>query len=178
MSQNMQQQVAAAVKPKARKDWELFWRIVAGLMLLIIAWVVWVLYQITPRQVATPLAYASQIKPIGNQPTAAAPAPEASATLTTQPAAEAAGADRAMALAQEAARSGAHQASADVQAAALGNKAEALLPALATGEGLRLATEISVPPAGKHKTSMNQEGKPEGAPAAPAAAGAAGKARP
>jgi len=146
-----QEQAAAPAKPKARRDWELFWRIIAGLMLLVIAWVAWVLYQITPRSVVTPLAYASQIKPVDAQPAAAATVPAGVAPSAPQPSPEPAAADRAMALAQEAARSGAHQASADIQAAAMHDKAEALKPELAKGEGLRLATEIAVPPAGKEQ---------------------------
>jgi hypothetical protein len=167
MSQTMQQeQGAAPAKPGARKDWELFWRIIAGLMLLVIAWVIWVLYQITPRSVVTPLAYANQVRPIGTQQSATGAA-------APQPAPEAAAADLAMDLAQAAARSGAHQASADVQAAALEKKQEQI-----RGEGLRLATEISTPLAEKHKISKTQEGKPDGAPAVPAATGAAGKDQP
>ena len=54
MSQTKRQERAGApAESRARKDWEWFWRIVAGLMLLVIAWVVWVLYQITPRSVVT-----------------------------------------------------------------------------------------------------------------------------
>jgi hypothetical protein len=177
MSQTTQQEQGAA-RPKPRKDWELFWRIIAGLMLLVIGWVVWVLYQITPRSVVTPLAYASQIKPIDTHPTAAALAPAGVAPSAPQPPPEPTAADRAMALAQEAARSGAHQPSADIQAAAMGNQAEAVKPEPAKGEGLRLATEIAVPPAGKPGIPIKQEGKPEGASAVPAASGAAGKSRP
>jgi len=72
MNQTTQQeQVADPAKPRARRHWEWFWRVIAGLMLLIIAWVAWVLYQITPRSVVTPLAYANQIRPIVAQPPAA-----------------------------------------------------------------------------------------------------------
>lgn len=177
MNQTKQQeQGAAPTKPKARKDWELFWRIIAGLMLLVIAWVVWVLYQITPRSVVTPLAYASQIKPIDTQPAAAVSA--GIAPSAPQPVLEPTAAERAMALAQEAARSGVHQASADIQAAAMDDKAAALKPEPAKGEGLRLATEIAVPPAGKPGIPAKQEGRPEGASAVPAASGAAAKDRP
>jgi len=183
MSQTKQQEQGAApapAKPKERKDWELFWRIIAGLMLLVIAWVIWVLYQITPRSVVTPLAYASQIKRIDTQQPAAAatPAPAEVATATPPPAAEPTAADRAMALAQEAARSGAHQASADIQAAAADYKAEPVTPEPVKVDGLRLATEISVLPTKKPKIPATQEGKPGGASAVPAAAGAAGKERP
>ena len=73
MNQTTQQeQGAVPAKPRTRRDWEWFWRIIAGLMLLVIAWVAWVLYQITPRSVVTPLAYADQVRPIGTQPSAAA----------------------------------------------------------------------------------------------------------
>lgn len=169
---------ATPAEPRARKDWELFWRIIAGLMLIIIAWIAWVLYQITPRSVVTPLAHESRVKTIGLHPGAsgaaapAAPA-EAVAPSAPQPAPEAATADPAMDLAQTAARSGAHQSSADVQAAALEKKQEQI-----KGEGLRLATEISTPLAEKHRIPKTPEGEPDGAPAVPAAIGAAGKDRP
>jgi hypothetical protein len=174
MSQTKQQQGAAAAKPGARKDWELFWRIIAGLMLLVIAWVVWVLYQITPRSVVTPLAYANQTRPIGGPQSAigtvAPAAPRLAPTRPApQPAAEATAADVAMDQAQAAMRAGAHQASADVQAAAANTKEQQI-----KGEGLRLATEISTPLAEKQTILKTQEGKPEAAPAT----GAAGKDRP
>lgn len=78
MSETAQQeQGAAPAKPRTRKDWELFWRIIAVLMLLVIAWAGWVSYQIMPRSVVTPLAYSKQVRPIGRQPsvTVADPAP-------------------------------------------------------------------------------------------------------
>lgn len=160
MNQTTQQeQVAAPAKPRARRDWEWFWRIIAGLMLLVIAWVAWVLYQITPRSVVTPLAYANQIRPI------VAPQPAAGATTPAAPA------DLAMGIAQAAARAGAHQSSADVQAAAMEKKEEQI-----KGEGLRLATEISKPPTEKQGIPQTPEGKAGGA--IPAATGAAGKDRP
>jgi len=177
MSQTKQQEQGAAA-PKVRKDWEWFWRIIAGLMLIVIAWVLWVLYQITPRSVVTPLAYASQIKRIDTQPAAAPMVPAGVVPPAPLPVPEPTAADRAMALAQEAARYGAHQASADIQAAAMDDKADALKPEPAKGEGLRLATEIAVPPVGKPEIPIKQEGKPPSASAAPAATGAAGKDRP
>jgi len=162
MSQTKQQeQGAAPAKPKARKDWEVFWRIVAGLMLLVIAWVAWVLYQITPRSVVTPMAYAGRIKPIDMQGPARDAAPAPAGVTPLAPVSEPTAADRAMALAQEAARSGAHQASADIQAAAM--DAGPVKPELVQGEGLRMATEISIPPPGKPGIPITQERKPEGA---------------
>lgn len=179
MSQTMhQEQEAAAAQPKARKDWELFWRIVAGLMLLVIAWVAWVLYQISPRSVVTPLAYSGQTTTISTQEAAAARAPAEPTPAAPAPAPEPSAADRAMALAQEAAGSGAHQASADVQAAALQDMAAAPKPEPALGEGLKLATEISIPPAAQQRVPKTQEGKPDGASAVPAATDARGKDRP
>jgi hypothetical protein len=163
MSQtNQQEQGAAPTKPRVRKDWELFWRIIAGLMLVIIGWIVWVLYQITPRSVITPLAYESQVKPISTQPSAigavsavASPQPAAAtpaaqeaaaAVAVPQPSPEAAAAALAMDQAQSAARSGAHQASADIQAAALEKREEQLKreQQLERG-GLKLAPEITTP---------------------------------
>ena len=171
MNQTTQQeQGAAAAKPRARRDWEWFWRVIAGLMLLVIAWVAWVLYQITPRSVVTPLAYSNQIRPIAQQPAAAATAP-AAASSAPQPAAPAAAAVLAMGIAQAAARAGAHQSSADVQAAAMEKKEEQI-----KGEGLRLATEISMPPAEKAGIPKKAEGKAGGG--VPAATGAAGKNQP
>jgi hypothetical protein len=163
MSQTSQQgQGAADAKPGARKDWEWFWRIVAGLMLIVIAWVIWVLYQITPRSVVTPLAYESRTKPIATPQAAAganannATAPQGEAMSAVQavapgpvpvpPTAGAVAAGQAMDQAQAAVRAGAHQSSADVQAAALerAGAEEQVKP-----EGLKLSTEIKTPLDGK-----------------------------
>jgi hypothetical protein len=163
MSQtNQQEQGAAPTKPRVRKDWELFWRIIAGLMLVIIGWIVWVMYQIAPRSVVTPLVYESQVKPLGTQPSAtgaagtmaspqsaaAAPAaqPGAAAVAVPQPSPEAAAAALAMDQAQAGARAGAHQASADIQAAALEKREEQLQreQQLERG-GLKLSPEITTP---------------------------------
>lgn len=153
MSQTKQQeQRAAPVNQRVRRDWEPFWRIVAGLMLLTVAWVVWVLYQITPRSVVTPLAYASVTRPITR---AQAPPPPSA----PQRAAEVPVEDYATGLARAAARSGAHQPSADVQTLGRDTTQEPI-----QAEGLRLATELSTPLAEKPDQT-----KPEGA--APAAAG-------
>jgi hypothetical protein len=169
MSQtNQQEQGATPTKPKVRKDWELFWRIIAGLMLVIIGWTVWVLYQITPRSVVTPLVYESQVKPLGTQqsatgaasavaspqPAAAPPAAQegAAALPVPQPAPEAAAAALAMDQAQAGARAGAHQSSADIQAAALEKRAEQLQWAeqLERG-GLKLSPEITTPLVGNKR---------------------------
>jgi hypothetical protein len=144
-----QQPGAAPATPKARKDWELFWRIIAGLMLLVTAWVVWVVYQIMPRSVVTPLAYSTQIRPIGAQQ---------SGTGTEAPVAPSAPQSAAAAADPE-------------QAAAVDTKDEP-----GKREGLRLATELAAPPA--EKPGIATEAKPGGVPAVPAASGAAGKARP
>lgn len=172
MSQT-KQQVAAAGSPRPRKDWELFWRIIAGLMLLVIAWVLWVLYQITPRSVVTPLAYANPIRSIGTHQAAtgaAAPANPAPAVPPSapQPAAEAPAADAAS-QAPAAVPAGAHQTAADVQATAPEKTQPPML-----GVGLRLATEISTPVAEKPGSLKTPEGRSGGAPAADAV----GKQRP
>jgi len=182
---------AAPGTPKARNRGELFWRVIAGLMLLIIAWVVWVLYQISPRSVVTPLAYAARIKSTGAQQPAAAPALDlsqlpaaataagerAAALPLPQPAPEAAAAAIAMDQAQAGARSGAHQSSADVQAAEESN-AELGREQQHRRERLKLSTEITTPLVEKNATPRRQQGNPEGASAVPAAADAAGKIRP
>ena len=177
---NQQGQGAAPAKLRARKDWELFWRIIAGLMLVIIGWIVWVLYQISPRSVVTPLTYQYQAKPLGmptsaaslaasTQPTAATPA----ALPLPQIAPDAAAAALAMDQAQAAARSGAHQASADVQAAPLETRQEGV-----QGARLKLSTEITTPLVEKKWIPKQHEGKADGASTVPAATDAAGKARP
>lgn len=153
MSETTLQETAPA-QVNVRGRWEWFWRIIAGLMLVTIGWVAWVAYQIMPRSVVTPLAYASQDKQIATQATAPA---------STQPAPAAA--DLAMAEAQAALRDGAHQASADVQAAALAKVEQAV-----RGEGLKLSTEITTPLAERQSPRKNeQDSSPGTAPSAPAA---------
>jgi len=186
MSQSKEQQQAAApAGPRHRKDWELFWRIIAGLMLVIIGWIAWVLYQITPRSVVTPLVYESQAKRGGaKQPeagaTAASPQPApakpavqegAGAPAAPQPGPEARAAALLIDQVQAAMRAGAHQSSADVQAAALEQRPEPV-----QGETLKLATEIAMPPVEKKSAPQQQEARPEGAPPVPAAT--AGNSRP
>jgi hypothetical protein len=190
MSQTkQQQQEAAAGSPRPREDWELFWRIIAGLMVLVIAWILWVLYQVTPRSVVTPLAFANRIRPIGRQqpatgaaasavapPAVAAPgSPSATAVtaspavtpLALPPAATATGAPTDKA--QAAVAAGAHQPSADVRPPAAENTEQQVQEV-----GLRLATEISTPAAEKQGSVKVQEGASGSAPAA----GAVGKQRP
>lgn len=153
MSQNEQrEQGAAQAKPRARKDWELFWRIIAGLMLLVVAWVAWVTYQIMPRSVVTPLAYVTRIRPIG----VLKPGLGAAAPAVPPPAAEAAAAESAE--------------PAQAAAADAGNQP-------GRKEGLRLATEIAAPPAEEQRIPGKEESG-SGAVAVPAPAGAAGKDRP
>lgn len=147
-----QERTAVPATPRARKDWEWFWRIVAGLMLLIIAWAAWVLYQIMPRSVVTPLAYSAPVRPIGvlhstGGVSAIAPTVPMSPPAPTE-------ADLALDRAQAAARAGAHQASADVQAAGLTQEDDRTV-----GPGLRLATEIAAPPAEKNSILKTQEGR-------------------
>ncbi|MCX7141966.1 MAG: hypothetical protein NT123_12965 [Proteobacteria bacterium] len=171
MSQTSQQDASHAL-PKAGKHWELFWRIIAGLMLVVIAWVVWVLYQITPRSVVTPMAYESSAKPIGAQPApSGATMPAISPISAVQPGvimqpqrtAEAAAAELAMEQAQASARAGAHQPSADVQAEALEKGREKVREEeQLKSEGLKLSTEISTPMAEKKSVPATAGGKPGG----------------
>jgi hypothetical protein len=195
MSQTKQQQLeAGADSPGRRRDGELFWRIIAALMVLVIAWVLWVLYQITPRSVVTPRAYANRTRPIRTQwpasgaagpaatPAAIASPGPASATATAAtapPAATSSALPHAAAgavvnKAQEAASSGAPQTSAEVQASAMKQTQQ---QTQGTGVGLRLATEIttpaavSAPAAGKPGRVIIQRGASGGA----TAVGAAGK---
>ena len=177
--------VPAASRP--RKDWELFWRIIAGLMVVVIAWIVWVLYQISPRSVVTPLVYESQVKRSGAQPSqtdaaTASPRP-APVTSTAQdgaaggavprPAPEAAAAALLMEQTQAALRSGAHQSSADVQAAVLEQRIEPV-----QGERLKLSTEITTPLLERNALPKQGEAGTDGAPAAPVTPDQPGKAPP
>ena len=182
---NQQPQGAAPVKAKPRKDWELFWRIIAGLMIVVIAWIIWVLYQITPRSVVTPLVYESQVKRGGTQQSetgAAAASPQlapaksagqqaAGAPPLPQPTPDATAAALLMDQAQAAMRSGAHQSSADVQAAALEQRIEPN-----RGERLKLSTEITTPLVEKKSVPKQQKARPDGVPPVPATT--AGKVRP
>jgi len=127
----------AAKKPR---PWEWFWRSVAVLILLTIGWVAWVMYQIMPRSVVTPLAFESQVRSIAAQPPASAMSEVAATQQAARPAPERAAADLAMEQAQAAMRAGAHQASADVQAAALPTTEES-----GQSEKLKLSTEITTP---------------------------------
>jgi len=128
--------------PRARKDLELFWRIVAGLMLMVIGWAAWVAYQITPRSLVTPLAYAG--------PKAAAPATTRGSQGAEQPAIPPA--DEAVAPlgakegAQAAAGLGAQKAEPAATAGAIAHK-----PASQAmqDDGLKMATKISTLPGEK-----------------------------
>lgn len=184
MTQTMQPQPAVVpAAPGPHKHWELFWRIIAGLMIIIIAWIVWVLYQISPRSVVTPLVYESQLKRGGAQPAEAAAASVqlapssakdgAAEAAVPQTGPEAAAAALLVEQTQAALRTGAHQASADVQAAALEQRIEPV-----RGERLKLSTEITTPLIEKNTLPKQQEARPDGAPAVPSAADQAGKVRP
>lgn len=56
---------------------ETFWRVMAFIMAVTVAWVAWLLWQLMPRPVVTDLAYRTPVKPISNLPRAEAPAPAA-----------------------------------------------------------------------------------------------------
>jgi hypothetical protein len=181
MSQTSQQQQGAVpAEPGPRKDWELFWRIIAVLMIVVIGWIVWVLYQITPRSIATPLAYQSQATRSATQQSEAGVAAAKSAAQegvaalpAPQPAPEVAAAALLMDQTQAALRAGAHQASADVQAA---NAEQWVAPV--QGERLKLSTEITTPLVERRSAPKLQETRPDGAPSVPAATDQAGKVRP
>jgi hypothetical protein len=162
-----QQQGVPPAESRPRKRGELFWRIIAGLMMVIIGWIVWVLYQITPRSVVTPLAYDFQVKRSGTQRSEAGAAAAASlqpdparraaqdgaaGLAVPPPAPEATAAAMLMDQAQAGARTGAHQASADIQAAALEERKEQLQRAEPLErDGLKLAPEITTPLVGKKR---------------------------
>ena len=173
MNQTTQhEQAPGANQARARKDWEWFWRIVALLMLAFIAWAGWVLYQITPRSVVTPLAYAPQVKPIG--PPQAAPV-----AADAQSASAPAGSGQASAVEPTALGPGTPQIAADNPAAIpAGNAADIQdkKDEQVKGSGLRLATEIALPPPGKQDKPAPQEDRPGRTPAGTGAT-AAGKDR-
>ncbi len=138
-----QEQGTATAAAHAPRQWEWFWRIIAGLIAITIGWVAWVMYQIMPRSVVTPLVYESQARQIGAQSAGGASqvaATQPASALAAPPAPHTSAADLAMEQAQAAMRAGAHQASADVQAAGLARAEEP-----GRGEMLKLSTEITTP---------------------------------
>ena len=140
-----QEQGAAPVAANAHGRWEWFWRIIAGLIVITIGWVAWVIYQITPRSVVTPLVYEVQARSMraqqsGGGMSEVAPTQQAASAVPPRSTPEVAAADVAMQQAQAAMHAGAHQASADVQAAGLTQVEEAK-----RGEMLKLSTEITTP---------------------------------
>lgn len=60
---------------------EWFWRFLAAVMILAVAWVAWIVYQLNPPPLATPAAYEAAARARANQ--------TASGAIGTQPAAEA-----------------------------------------------------------------------------------------
>jgi hypothetical protein len=188
MSQTKQQQQGAPpAQPTPRKRGEIFWRTIAGLLLLVIVWSLWVLYQITPRSVVTPLAYDFQLKRGGTQKSQAGAAAAALQSDPAKPAAQDGAAGLAvvqpmpdvaqaallMDQAQAAQRSGAHQSSADVQAAAMEKGIEPVRE-----RRLKLSTEITTPLVEREPIPREQDARPEGAPPVPSATDQAGKVRP
>jgi MSHA biogenesis protein MshN len=75
------QQVRVVPPPKAGREW--FWRIVAGLMVLALAWVAWITYQLQPRPVATELAFRAAEEAKQRRP--APPKPEADRSAKPAP---------------------------------------------------------------------------------------------
>ncbi len=65
--------LAAHLKPVAtpRYGSEVFWRVMAAVMLLMVGWVAWVMWQLTPHPVVTDLAYQSALRARPIQPEAA-----------------------------------------------------------------------------------------------------------
>jgi len=140
-----QEEGTGPIAANAHRQWEWFWRIIAGLIAITIGWVAWVMYQIMPRSVVTPLVYEAQVgqsraqRSAGGTPEVAAAQPPASA-LVSRPAPQATAADVALAQAQAAMRAGAHQASADVQAAGIARTEQS-----ERADMLKLSTEITTP---------------------------------
>jgi MSHA biogenesis protein MshN len=115
----------------------LFWRVMAGLMVVVVAWVGWVLWQVMPRSVVTDRAYQSfaQLR-AAPQP----PAPVALAAAVSEPA--------AAPLAP---------APAAPQPASMGTPAgkPAAPPEPAKIDMLRMATEIVTPIGGRHASTAS-----------------------
>jgi len=120
--------VAANQVPRMGSN--LFWRIMAGVMVVVVAWVIWVMWQLTPRSVVTNLAYQSIGKARG---TAQAPAAAPAAPAAPVPAAPAA---PPAASPQAAPQPAAAPAAATTASAA---------PTRPTIDMLRLATELAAP---------------------------------
>jgi len=132
--------LAQQLRPVAgKRDFgEAFWRIMAGLMVVVVVWIGWLLWQITPKPVVTELAYQAR-GPIRSEAPAVvarveAPAPQSAAAPTAPPTPVAAPADKPAAA--EPSRSEA-VAPPPVIAAKLQDPVKI--------DMLRLATEITTP---------------------------------
>lgn len=102
-------------------DW--FWRVMAGLMVVVMGWVIWVMWQITPHSVVTDSAFQSLQR--------GRPSPPPGAGAVVAPAATGA------------AQSGDSPVGSDAPASATAD------PAAQKAEMLRMATEIQTPIAGR-----------------------------
>lgn len=69
--------VTDAVAPKVVGEW--FWRFLALVMLVVVAWVVWIAYQLNPTPLATPAAFEAAARARAAQ---SSPAPAAAASLS------------------------------------------------------------------------------------------------
>jgi len=77
------QSTVRAVQPaERRREW--FWRIVAGLMLIAVGWVVWIAYQLRPHPVVTDLAFRAAEE--ARRSRAGAPLPSVPAPVIAAPA--------------------------------------------------------------------------------------------
>jgi len=134
-SGDMAQQVRPVKAPAIGSN--LFWRVMAGIMVVVVAWVIWVMWQIMPRSVVTDRAYQSLVK------LRAAPQPPASVTAAVaasepaQPGAVAAPQAPAPAASQPA-------------ATATPARKPAAQPEPAKIDMLRMATEIVTPIGGRN----------------------------
>jgi MSHA biogenesis protein MshN len=135
----------------AKRDFgEAFWRIMAGLMVVVVCWVGWLLWQITPKPVVTELAYQARGQ------VHAAPSPVAVPALPVA-VASAPAADSSVAAAPTSSEKGAESAApvaAAPPAPAVASSTAAVPAEPAKVDMLRLATEITTPiPARRAKSA-------------------------
>lgn len=49
-------------RPTRSRDWEWFWRFLAAVMVVVVAWIVWIAIQISPPEIFLPAAYEAAAK--------------------------------------------------------------------------------------------------------------------
>ena len=169
-AQTGSQKLASSLRPIAggRVGSDLFWWIMAFVMLILIVWLAWVMWQVTPRPIATDLAYQHRQRMLAVK--SAAPAEASAPAAAVEPAPDAVATVPADALGRT--------APAETKLPSAAAKADSPAEA-ASLDMLKLATSIATPIPDRRTTrSVVPSQKPEASPSQkpePAKALTAGK---